>query len=154
MDTFSQTIIAPVRSQKSSTWIWTTLWITTTIDAFLITIATVLILSVSGILKAFPSSTASFIQIAIGLIAVGIGSYLASHHVLKKSIVLRAQATRFAFLTVLIPFIGTILIPFLLAISQARTFSPSAALLLAFTMIVSDLLIFGIIRYQLSSKGD
>lgn len=89
------------KAQKSSLWIWTTLWLTAFIDSGLI--YSVFLYAVNSVLKTFPEAILVVVQLVVFVGSMWLGAYFALKYVLKRSIVPKIQATKFAILSVIIP---------------------------------------------------
>lgn len=133
--------LVPGRPQKSTLWLWTTLWLTATFDGLGIGIVLILLGVLAG---GFPN----IVNLFIGVVALACGSYLASRFVLKRSVVERTRAHRLALYAVCIP----TLMPLAVAIFATHTLS--GALALVGLTLVNSSVMYGIIRWYLESRGD
>jgi len=139
------------RTQKSTLWLWTTLWLTSFIDALLLYIVVffasfVLHIPLTGI---------------IALVLLGIcyaaGAYLAARYVVKRSIITKTSAGKLAFLAILIPLIGS---SCLVLFGLYSNFSKGINLSFVGlgTTVLLDVIILGIVYFIISSyiraKGD
>jgi len=145
--------VASSKPQKSTLWIWTTLWLTTLLDALLITIVFYLLLSVTGILAGVSTMVATTVLDLVALIAMAAGSFLAARYVLKKSIVPRMSAGKLAGLAILIPAIGGLGVRAIALLGNTTASTGDIVVSFAVT-ILSLALMYGIIRQQLATKGD
>lgn len=97
------------KPQKSAFWIWTTLWLTAFIDSVIFGagFGFLLLLVMSVFKNLFYSLTGSYIfellRIGAFIASYYLGSRVAVGFVLKRSVVLKQEATRLAFLTITIP---------------------------------------------------
>lgn len=136
------------KPQKSQTWIWTTLWLTTIFDSVIIIIIISFLLEA---LKVFiPVSLNILIAIFSHVLALWIGAYAAVKFVVKRSIVLRSDATKLAILTIIIPTIIW-LIPLISGFSKATTESMYINL---FGLVLTIGFIFYSVRKLILTKGD
>ncbi len=95
------------KSQKSQFWIWTTLWLTTILDSVLIFLVFFAVLV--GIAQVVKIPIVLFILALIArILSLWLGAYVAVKYVLKKTIIYKKDASKFAFLAVLIPLLGSI----------------------------------------------
>ncbi len=143
----------PSRPQKSTTWLWTTLWLTATIDALLIAFVLYLLVAISGFLRGAPPVFATVILDLIILFAIAIGGVLAARYVLKRSIVPRASARKLAGLAILIPLIGGFGLR-IYALTLSTTASAGDIALSFISTAVWLVIMYGVIYHQISSKGD
>jgi hypothetical protein len=149
------TYIAPTQSkpQKSTAWLWTTLWLTATIDSFFIALMLYLLVAVSGFLRGTSPIFATLIFDLIILIATAIGSVLAARYVLKRSVVLKASAGKFAGLAILIPLIGAFGLR-IYALTQNTTASVGDIAVSFISTAIWLAIVYGIIHHQISTRGD
>jgi hypothetical protein len=91
------------KPQKSSLWIWTTLWLTSFIDSALLYSLFIFVIAFS--LPNASESFQTFLILICLLISLLLGSYVAVKYVLKKSIVLKGSANKMALLAVVVPII-------------------------------------------------
>jgi hypothetical protein len=89
------------KPQKSSFWLWTTLWLTAFIDSGLI--FSVFSYAVSSLPEGTPLFLKATSMLVVLLISLWLGAYFAVNYVLKKSIVLKTSADKLASLAIVIP---------------------------------------------------
>ena len=92
-----------IKPQKSSLWIWTTLWLTSFIDSALLYSVFIFVIAFS--LPNASESLQTLLLLISLLISLFLGSYVAVKYVLKKSIVLKGSANKMALLAVVVPII-------------------------------------------------
>lgn len=92
-----------LKPQKSQFWIWTTLWLTTLLDSVIILVIFSFLII---FLASFLPSYALGILIVLGrVLALWLGACIAVKYVLKRSIVLKNDATKLATLTIVVPLV-------------------------------------------------
>lgn len=96
-----------VKPQKSQFWIWTTLWLTAILDSALIFF--VFFVALIGVAQVIKAPVFLFaLTLVARILALWLGAYVAVRYVLKKTIVFKRDADKFAFLAIVIPFLGSI----------------------------------------------
>jgi len=96
-----------VKPQKSQFWIWTTLWLTTILDSALIFL--VFFIALAGVAQVVKVPTVLFVLVLLArILALWLGAYVAVKYVMKKSIILKRDAHKLAFLAIVIPLLGSI----------------------------------------------
>lgn len=138
------------KPQKSTLWLWTTLWLTAMFDALLINI-------VFGITLAFIGKSMvplwSFVTLVIPtVIAVGCGSYLAAHFVLKRSIIEKSRAHTLALYAIAIPTVVPILLSWTVVTGGQGAIT--GAIGLDGLVVLCSAIMYGIIRGYIERKGD
>ena|ERR1035437_98339 len=91
--------------QKSNLWIWTTLWLTAFIDSGIIYFVFSRLVSI----LVLPDTIKGFFSVVAFMLALWLGAYVAVKYVLKRSIVKKEHASRFAALAVVVPVLFSIL---------------------------------------------
>ncbi len=140
-----------IRSQKSTLWLWTTLWVTAAIDGFLIFIAFT-ILS-----RALQLQLSSIVTTGLGLFSYAIGDWLAARYVVNHSIVLKTRASQLAFYATLVPTIGSSVV-LLFAIAKGMTpgheIDPMVLGSRVASIVLGFVLTYAIVRSYILAKGD
>src|ERR1700677_3863123 len=144
----------PEQPQKSSLWIWTTLWLTALFDAFLILVVYTLLITFLEQSLDLSSTILMILSAIVTLIAIIIGSYAAAAYVLKRARIMKAEAGKYAGLSIIVPVIGSLLILGLSIGFAKTTLSPAPILEYVGKVIVSFAAMYLIIRSQLEKKGE
>lgn len=95
------------KSQRSSLWVWTTLWLTAFVDSGLI--YSVLIYAVQS-LPGLPKPISIALSMIVFVLAMWLGAYIAVKYVMKRSVVLKSHADKFATLAVIIPVLFAVIV--------------------------------------------
>ncbi len=145
-----------VTSVKSSLWIWTTLWLTTVFDAAFVIIAyRLLAYFVQGALPPSMLSGLTFVSNSvIPVIAIIIGSYLACHYVLKRAVIQKADAGKFAGLSILIPVIGNVVLLGVAIMIEKGPLDMLKTAIYIGGVLISFASMYLIIRSQLEKRGE
>ncbi len=139
------------RKQKSDLWIWSTLWLTTFIDAFLMCVLVVIVLSFLGV------ALAPFVMQIIISILYGLGALLASRYVVRRSIVSKRKATKYAMLAPIIPTVVSFMIAFFAiqnVLAYGGELSVAGLSVYGFNVILTYVIIFVVVRLYITSYGD
>ena len=90
--------------QKSTFWIWTTLWLTTLLDSALLFLLFILLIGLLSQTVTQPILLAGLLIVA-RVISLWLGAYLAVKYVLKKAVVYKIDASKFAALSIIVPLV-------------------------------------------------
>jgi hypothetical protein len=140
------------RKQRSTFWLWMTLWLTATIDAVLL-----YLLLAAIVLFLLHVALLGIVALGLLLVAYATGAYLSVRWVLKRSIIPKVSANKIAFLAIIIPLIGSVCFV-LFGVYSNLSNGRGLSVIGVGTTVLWDALTLGIvyfiIRSYISTKGD